>query len=249
MTVDPVMLAGGKVRKLSAAPGATDRIVYYQGRAQPLSVAGVPLGSTDPIVVDDTDPERVRRYSRTDEASAPPPPPPPPPPPSPPPPDFVLVDRAFTTITALGGAEFRIQRNTGGNTWDASAVGTTALTGDFILRFIPEQNNLHFMVGVDADPAADDGYTSIDIDLFFEASTYAVDSFSAGVTPIPFAVAYSPGDTWFLRRSGSTVTIGHGGTDGVTGITVVGTYTKAGTLYFDSCLNGAAVSVLVKRIA
>ena len=80
MTVETIFTDGSRVRRQSDLPGATDQIVFYMGRAQPLSVAGVPLGSTDPMVVDDTVPERVRRYSQTDEASVPPPPPPPPPP-------------------------------------------------------------------------------------------------------------------------------------------------------------------------
>ena len=81
MTVEAIVMdAAGRVRRQSDLPAATDRIVFYQGRAQPLSVAGVVIGVTDPFVVDDTAPPRVRRYSRTDEASAPPPPPPPPPP-------------------------------------------------------------------------------------------------------------------------------------------------------------------------
>lgn len=84
MTVDPLVWDGRSPRKLSGTTGLTqlaNGVVFYQGavrRMDEAGMAGVPLASTDPIVADDTVPERVRRYSQTDEFLAPPPPPPPP---------------------------------------------------------------------------------------------------------------------------------------------------------------------------
>ncbi len=78
MATEDIVTDGVRVRKQSDLPGASDQIVYYMGRAQPASVAGVGPDDDERFVVDDTDPQRVRRYSETDEASAPTPPPPPP---------------------------------------------------------------------------------------------------------------------------------------------------------------------------
>ena len=75
MSVDPLVWDGRGPRKLSATTGLTqlaNGIVFYQGavrRMDEAGMSGVPLANTDPFVVDDTVPERVRRYSQTDEAS------------------------------------------------------------------------------------------------------------------------------------------------------------------------------------
>lgn len=84
MTVEALVWNGRGPRRLADAAGLTQAangVVYYMGAVRHMDeagMAGVLLSATDPFVMDDTVPQRVRRYSRTDEASAPPPSPPPP---------------------------------------------------------------------------------------------------------------------------------------------------------------------------
>lgn len=164
-------------------------------------------------------------------------------------PAFLVTNSANTTVTDLGGSEYQITK-TGGveATYDASANSSTALTGDFIIRFTPQTDGLGFFVGVNSDPLTDDTYTSIDYALFF-TDVPNVQYWESGVAVGTAKATYTIGDNLYLKRSGSTLSYGHGGTDGVTGYTESGTATTSATLYFDSAFRNSSASVKVKRLA
>ena len=164
-------------------------------------------------------------------------------------PVLTMVNQANTTVTDLGGGEWRVEKTSGVEDWNASATGTEPLAGDFILRFTPEVAGLNYMVGVDADPTGTVSYDSLDIDLYMAGGTGVVKPFNNGAGTGEFEVPLVVNDTWFVKRAGDAISVGNGGEDGVTGYVERATFTKAGTLYVDSSLYHIGAKFKVKLIA
>ena len=74
-----------------------------------------------------------------------------------------IVARANTGVTAIGGGAYRIVK-TGGfdESFDAAAVSTVAVAGDFVLRAQRVGDSARLMVGVAVNADADTGYVGID---------------------------------------------------------------------------------------
>lgn len=146
---------------------------------------------------------------------------------------LTMVDAAFTTAADLGDGEWRVTKTSGGNSWDGSAVSAAAVAGDFILRLIPEFTDEAAVIGLSANPTANNNYDGLDVALMFNngaVSAGASGAFSA------LGESYVANDVWFLKRTGTTISFGTGGADGVTGYVEKASFTKAGDLYVDSCL-------------
>jgi hypothetical protein len=159
-----------------------------------------------------------------------------------------LTNIANTTITSPGGGVSRITKTGGADgVWDAEVNGTTTLSGDFIIRYTPRQNNLYTSAGVSVNPAQTPNYWGYDFGIFFQNNGQAAYIVSGVVnTDHP----YSAGDNWFIKRSGTNLDIGYGGTDGVAGYTSLTVRAgTTGTFVFDSCFYGAGSAIDVIRLS
>ncbi len=74
-----------------------------------------------------------------------------------------VVNRANTSVSALGGGVWRITK-TGGfaDSFDAAAVSTAGIAGDFVLRAKRVGGSARLMVGVAVNADEDTGYVGID---------------------------------------------------------------------------------------
>jgi hypothetical protein len=65
-------------------------------------------------------------------------------------------------VTPMAGGGFRIVNTGGGGAFDASAVSTTAIAGDFVLRGASGTPALSAFIAVTADPTESNGYLDLD---------------------------------------------------------------------------------------
>lgn len=77
-----------------------------------------------------------------------------------------VVNRANTGVSALGGGVYRITK-TGGfdDSFDAAAVSTAGIAGDFVMRAKRVGTTSRLMIGVSADTDEDTGYMGLDYAL------------------------------------------------------------------------------------
>lgn len=164
-------------------------------------------------------------------------------------PTFAMVNGANTSIVDQGSSEYLITMNGGtdGAWGTSSARSTTPLTGDFILRIIPQQINKNMMIGINTDPTTDNTFSGLDYAIYFDAA--AANRWENGSAVSTVKNPFAAFDTFFIKRAGTTLTFGYGGTDGVTGFTAVTTGTNAATFYFDSAFLNTGGAVAVKRLA
>lgn len=148
-----------------------------------------------------------------------------------------FTNHANTTITDLGGAQWRIEK-TGGTDgfFDAAAHSTAAFSGDFQIRAKAVQTTAAFAVGANTDPTTDTGFSGIDRALAFQANG-TVDYYEGGVL-VGSLGSYTTSDYLFIRRVGSVVTFLKGPTIDVTDATLLHTGSPStAAMYFDSSLS------------
>lgn len=163
-------------------------------------------------------------------------------------PELAMANQANTTVTPAD--QFTITKSGGAaDTWDASATSTTALAGDFVMRFTPTLAAKEMVFGLADAPLGTINNTNIDIAAYVRAGPADVIDFNNGGFAAGYQVAYTPGENWFIKRSGSTITVGNGGTDGVTGFTSRATYTNSATLYPVAALYTSGAELAVKRLS
>lgn len=158
---------------------------------------------------------------------------------------LVISNAANTSVVDQGGGVYRITK-TGGvdGTWDASATSAVGFTADFVIRARAVQTTKDIIVGISTNPTADNSFTSVQRDIRFPVS----DVLGAGVSgssDFGDSVVYTTSDRFFIRRVGTTLTLLKGATDLVTDASVIYTWPSnlAGTVYFDSSLNGASGAI------
>ncbi|MES2337818.1 MAG: hypothetical protein V4537_06975 [Pseudomonadota bacterium] len=145
-----------------------------------------------------------------------------------------IVNRANTIVTDLGGGRWRIAKAGGGDgAFDASAVSTAAIAGDFVLWASSSVPTISTFVAVSADPTESNGYTTLD----YAAQIYhdEIDIYERGTFRPPIVARDAA--VW-IARIGTTLTYRTGARFGsavlrrtVTGVTA--------PLYFDSSLASA----------
>jgi RHS repeat-associated protein len=155
-----------------------------------------------------------------------------------------IADRQYTTVTALAGGSWQIHQS-GGNSsgFLASADSSTPYAGDFTLSARSTGGTPNGFMAMNADPASDVGYTSLDysIQIYFDGRGYIEESNAyLGNFVIDQKV-------WIWRR-GTTLYYGTGpdfATASSTGLirTVTG---ATGTLYFDSSMASVGSDYEVK---
>ncbi len=167
---------------------------------------------------------------------------------------FALFDASAgkTTVVDEGGGQFLVTKTSGvDGDYDASALSSTALTGDFIFRLTAQQINKGLMFGVNADPNLDVSFTGLDFAVFF-ADNGVCYGFQNGAETHTIINPYTAGMNVFIKRVSGVLSFGYGGTDGVTGLSPPasgGTVANAGTLYVDSSFRNTGAAVRVKRIS
>jgi hypothetical protein len=157
----------------------------------------------------------------------------------------IIANNANTTVTDLGSNLYRIEKTSGGAGWNADAVSTAPIAGDFLLTARALQTTANLMVGVNADPLTDSIYTSLDRQLWFASDGnvyYGEASFLGSAIG-----TYTASDYWFLRRVGTDVEALKGATDDVASATLAHTFNDhSATVYFDSSFDTASGQVEVK---
>lgn len=166
-----------------------------------------------------------------------------------PPPAFEIVARVNSLVTDLGSGVFEIRKNGGTpGSYDASATSDAAyLTGDFILRLTPMQAPLGIGAGISTNPTAGTDHTDINYEFWFDGASSP--SFYQGGANQGTYSNYSAGENWFIKRTGSTLSFGRGGVDGITGYTEVATRSSGAAFYFDSTITTAGKALQVARLA
>lgn len=150
-----------------------------------------------------------------------------------------VANQANTTVTGPVANAFTIEKTASGGAWDGSAIGSTALSGDFVMRMRPLQTNKPVRVGVNDAPSASTSFEDIERGLYF-ADGGSV--FSTETTSSTSLGSYNATDYWFLRRRGTTIEVLRGVTTDVAAATLQATLTSlSGTVFVDNSffdLNG-----------
>lgn len=148
----------------------------------------------------------------------------------------VIANAANTTVTDLGAGLYSIQKTGGVHlSYDASAVSSSALTGDFVIQLRAGSTTVGGIFGVSASPTTDNDYDTIDRGLFFN-DTAGARAYELGVETANVG-AYTTSQYWFIRRVGTTLTLLKGASDIIDDATVQHTFTAmSGSVYFDSSI-------------
>ncbi len=171
------------------------------------------------------------------------------------PPPITMVNQAGTTAVDQGANGWLITKTGGADaTWgDASATSVESFAGDFILRITPQQSGSgtdgQGMVGVTADPVASNHFNTIDYAFYFNGSSQVDALYENGVSAAITAVNFVSGTHFFIKRTGTAMSFGHGGTDGITGYTESISRTSGATLFVDSSIFDSNAAWRIKRLA
>lgn len=107
-----------------------------------------------------------------------------------------IVDAQSTTVTALGGGIYRVEKTGGAaGAFDASAVSAAAIAGDCVLRVrdLSAPNNLVF--GLSVNPGENPGYDKIDHAVQFYLTDLYVYERGALIPP----ARQNAGTVWIVR--------------------------------------------------
>lgn len=163
---------------------------------------------------------------------------------------LTMQNQTGTTAVDLGGSVWEITKTAADGDWgNASATSVQSFAGDFILRFTPQQADKECMVGVTTDPLASNHYNTIDYAIYFNNAGQVSQLYENNVANTVSATNYAAGDNFFIKRTGSTMSIGYGGTDGVSGYTEKWARTTSATLYVDSAIVSIGAKFRVTRLA
>jgi hypothetical protein len=162
----------------------------------------------------------------------------------------LIANRANTTVTETSDG-YRITKTGGAAAWDADATSAANTAGDFVIYSQARQTNANFMVGVNADPALDSNFTSLDRAIWF-ASDGTIHSTEGGVAGGVVAGGggnYTTSDYIILSRVGTAVEILKSATKTTVGATVMHTFTAySATAHFDSSFETANGAVDVRVV-
>jgi hypothetical protein len=160
--------------------------------------------------------------------------------------NFSIVNNVGTSVTFLGGDLFRIIKTGAGGAWDADAVSTTQISGDFVLRAQAAQTNADLQVGVrTSDPTLSSNDSSLERAVHINSGAQ-IGYYENGVLQATPSVSYTTSDYIFLVRVGTTLTARKGSTIDPNAATTIWTFTSlSGDVYFDSSFwtNGAQADV------
>jgi hypothetical protein len=157
----------------------------------------------------------------------------------------LLVNNANTTVTHLGGGWQRITKTSGIADWDADAISSVGLVGNFVVEcFDPAGGGFNMEIGVSDDAAASSFFTSVDYGWHFRGFSGARATTRNGTVTVDGFT--DSGGHYFLQRIGTTL-FWKQGFDLASAITVDTQTGVSGTLFVDSSLVevGAAADVYV----
>lgn len=150
-------------------------------------------------------------------------------------------------FTMVAGANVKVTPNSitkvGGSTWDAGAYSLEGYLGDVEVSAQINDVTKAFMIGLNADPSADDSYTGLDFAIYcYTAGIGGTNTWQAAVSNTYPASggALANGDTIRVRRRGTTVEFSING--------AAPFYVKAGVnpgvkLYMDCTLHGLGAKI------
>lgn len=118
-----------------------------------------------------------------------------------------------TWLTAGPGMELigNTAAKTGGSAdWSSAVYSKDSFTGGAYVSCVPAQTNLQFMIGLNADPTTDAGFTSIDYALHAKTDG-TLDVYSAGVLTAVSIGTYAAGDVLAVQYDGYRFTFARTG--------------------------------------
>lgn len=164
-------------------------------------------------------------------------------------PRFAMINRTGTTVVEVSSGVWEVTKTSADLDWsNSSAISAKGIAGDFILRFTPQQANKELMIGVNSDPLTNDHYNTIDHAIYFTVAGTVDQLYENGVASTVGSTPYIAGTNFFAKRTGSTLSIGFGGSDGVSGYTEKWSRTNANVLYVDSAILNIGAKVQVSRL-
>lgn len=143
-----------------------------------------------------------------------------------------IANNNNTTVTYRGGSVYEIEKTSGANAYNAGAVSSVGMTGDFVLRLRPLIYTNDSLWGVNADPLTNDDYASIDRAFDINSMTLASAYESGGQVVSAFTIA----TYLWIWRTGTTLGYGTGADLTTAQASPLRTVTDSNTLYFDSAL-------------
>lgn len=162
---------------------------------------------------------------------------------------LVIANQANTTVTSLGAGVYRAEKTAGAAaTYDASAVSSTGIAGDFVLRIRALQTDKSMFIGIDAAPTVSNDHLTIDRSINFN-SAGEIRGYENG-TLVAGPLSYTTADYFFLQRVGTAITMSRGTGPTIATATATWTFTAdASTFFFDSSIADTNGAVEVKMIA
>jgi len=143
---------------------------------------------------------------------------------------YAITDHANTSVVHIGSGVHTITKSANDGSFNASAVSSVGLTGDFVLRVKALDIPGGIFVGMNSDPLTDDSYTSIDFAWRNPLTTISEiwESNTQILTGIP------SGTYFWIWRVGTTLGYGRGNDLATAQASPDRTTTSSATLYFDS---------------
>ncbi len=150
---------------------------------------------------------------------------------------YAIVNNANTQVLHLGSGVYSVEKISASGAYDADAVSTVGMAGDFVLRLKNISNGSPvnaWLAGVNSDPLTDSNFTSIDY-----AFLYNQTSGQWGIYENGGAVAVNLGnDTYaWIWRAGTTLGYGRGADLATAKAAPDRTQTTSATLYFDCSID------------
>lgn len=160
---------------------------------------------------------------------------------------YAIVNNNNTLVTHIGDGVHIIQKTTGTAGYDASAVSSVGLGGDFVLRIkITGTPTGNYGAGMDNAPTGSDSYDAIDHEWFRNtglAEWYVFEN-SAG----PITAAFTDATYAWIWRTGTTIGYGRGATLATAQAAPDRTVTDSATLFFDSTFFDVGERLEVKLV-
>jgi len=146
---------------------------------------------------------------------------------------IAIVNNAGTTVSG-NAAGYRVTKSAATSNWDADAVSSTGIAGDFTIR-LQVVSGSEILAGCNADPLTDSSYTSVDRALVFRlgGNVEAWEDGAMVATPSTWTSA----DYFFVRRVGTAIKAYKGPSTAIGAATLFYTFTaSSATMFFDSSL-------------
>lgn len=156
-----------------------------------------------------------------------------------------ITNNANTTVNHLGASVYTVEKTSGAAGFNASAVSSAGITGDFVLRVKHTVAASSVFLGMNADPLTDNDFASIDYAWSNPGPTFG-QIYESG----SLITTLGGGTYHWIWRTGTTLGFGRGPDIATAQASPDRTVTTSATLHFDSSLHmvGDKAEVLLYEV-